>query len=388
MRVNSISYNLSKINLIKNQNKNFRPKNIGIDTVSFSGHKEYPVYLIGKDLTCFRFDGAKEAAKFLDMESSKVNRCLNTASKKELNGYLCTSASTIEVEKNGEVKVDKRKLLGFVSASDWGKSRVPVYKVLPNGKYEKYESVEKLACELGLNAESINKKVKSGFCMINGIAVVSSLYFEDETFEGEVNLDTYNQIIDEFNKIKKDSICAIFSDGSYKIYDSIIQASNDTKAKYSLITSIINNASDRLTTNGKITFERLAKVAKKDKDGKFVLDENGALQVDERLIAKTREVFLDTTFAPVVLILPDGSYQVYDRAKTLKEERGIKDSHLTLMLNCAKSIGGCTAVRMKDVASRDKNGILIFDENNNYIVDRNMIEQRYELAKLDKYYEN
>lgn len=245
-----------------------------------------------------------------------------------------------------------------------------VYVIDYDGSYEKHESAKAVKRKLNVtNVDSIlhGKNSASG----NKTYIYAD---ELEYQNGNINFQVLNKTLLSFRDANSQPIYAIDYFGNIQRFDNITQASIELKIDKAHISLFLTQSRE---TAREHIFIKAFDVELRDKSGKLLKDENGNPILDIATINKEREKFLyrNRKF-PVARIAKDGTVKTYANMEQASTDMNCKKAHIDASYrNQGITHGSYTFVRLSDVVLLNEFGDVVFDENNDFVIDYNKVKE-------------
>ncbi len=315
-----------QIVLLKNIFKKVREK--------FSQHS---LYAIDIDGNIKKYSSVKEATEVLNMPENSIRCAVST--NKVINGYAFYRAKDVEIiNDDGSVNLNK-KILQFPHGK---KLEMPVYLLkISDNSYTRYENVKELIAKTGLNKTAIYQNLDGYNHRTGEYICISANEVETKDNDGNVEFDfrVFNSAKSAISAFEK-PIYAIYSNGEYKRYNSVTEASEDT------------DFSRRIVYEGSLEnkiIKRNVVFANADEIEKF--NSRGDLIVDKKLIKKISKKIKDNNKSYIVYAFKDdGSYMVFNTAKEASEKLNVAHCNIAHCISGQrKSAGGYRFYSAKDV---------------------------------------
>ena len=203
-----------------------------IKSVDFNNLKRN-VYMLDEEgkYTLISPDDIKNGAYF-DYEHNIIQSMLGKTTY--FNGYVFTpEENVVSVDSDNNKIFDNKKADEIIQFYAPSRSKVPVYAVLNNGNYKRYDSISDASAELGVSAGAIRHSVNK-YALLSGYVFVLAKDTEKNTENGEVVLDeeklkSLNNAARNNKKIKNISFYVVTKDGKYMRFNSIRQAEAQLK---------------------------------------------------------------------------------------------------------------------------------------------------------------
>lgn len=288
--------------------------------------------------------------------------------------------SNIQVKQN-KVNASKpqpnskpQNLIGLDCVSGYNISfcaKRPVYIINYDGSYERFES----QAEAGRKYSDFAMR-----CCLDGKIYASGskiLVYADE-FENsdkKVNVSAINKILLNFKYASKQPLYSIDFSGNIQRFNDIKDATEKTGISKSDISCILSGKTE--ISRG-YTFVKAFDVESRDENGKLMLDENDKPIVDIKKLNKARENFLKTTKNfPIVSLNKNGEIKQYHNSKEIADELDTtKDSIVGAIYYDNVVSDNYIFMRLSDVVKVDEFGDVVYDENNDYQLDYDKINER------------
>lgn len=255
-------------------------------------------------------------------------------------------------------------------------SRTPraIYAIDYDGNYEKIESISKVE-----NAVSgAIGAVLDGRCAVfdNRTYIYADCA---ESSDGKIDSNAIYKAILRFQNAQNQPLYAIDFNGNLQRFNNRKEASTAFNIPLNNINQVLNHTIE--TTNGYV-FIRAFDVEMRDKNGKLLKDENNKPILDMETINKLREGFLyaGRGFA-VVSIDKKGNIIQYQNLKEAAKKTANKRENIAQALSSGKITQGKYAfARLADVVLIDEFGDVVFDENNDFVIDYDKVEEFRQMA--------
>ena len=250
--------------------------------------------------------------------------------------------------------------------------KTSIYAVNVNGGQEavrKFESIAQASRELDVSKRSIS-------AVLDGANHVTSNYFfyyADDLERGqsqkEINRKLINSVPSQLDNAYSQPIYALCLNGEYRRFNSPKEASQELDVPYSKISRSLRQGEKGAICNN-FTFVKASNVERRDVNGVPILS------VKE--LNQQRERFLKAATCPIVVITESMEIEIFPSQKEVEDKFNIMSSNLSHAINHGpKAYKGRVYVRLEDVVARNKKKELIFDENNDFVLDELKIKQVY-----------
>lgn len=267
---------------------------------------------------------------------------------------------------------DKANLNGLDCVMNYNLSfgKRAVYVVNYDGSYQKFDSAKTIKRKFNTtNVDSVlnGKNIASG----DKIFVYAD---ELEQKNGEVNPQVINKVILGFRDANSQPIYSIDYFGNIQKFDNISDVAIELGISKSQVSLVL---SGRRPTAGEYIFVKAFDVELRDRNGKILKDENNNPIVDVDLINKLREKFIykDREY-PILRVDRKGNVKHYKNLQEAALDMNCKKINIEQSLRNGKTTcKDYTFVRMSDVVQIDEFGDVVFDEDNNPVVDYVKVEE-------------
>ncbi len=249
-----------------------------------------------------------------------------------------------------------------------------VYAIDYDGNYEKIESISKAKNTIPSAIEA----VLNGRC--TALDDKTYIYADcAETPEGKIDTNAIYKAILRFQNAQNQPIYAIDFYGNLQRFSNRKEASIAFNIPLNNINQALNHVIE--TTNG-YAFIRAFDVEMRDKDGKLLKDENSKPILDMETINKLRERFLyaGKGFAIVSIDIKGNIIQYQNLKEAAKKTANKRENVAQVLLNGKITQGKYAYARLADVVLIDEFGDVVYDENNDFIIDYDKVEQIRQMA--------
>lgn len=324
---------------------------------SFKNSRAVELYAVDKNGVFQKFSGVRNAAKELALDARNISRCLNGDAKR-CGGYMFIRADEVETAgSDNQVNIDIAKLWQLNEKSIEKDNCSSVYAVSPDGVWKKYPSIKQAALDTGMDSSVISSSLSKDYGSINGYSFVFAKDVEAADENGQIRID-YNVLKEKFEAVNKNSIYAVYKDGTYKKYFSISDAVEELGLYRSSISACINGNRGYSKAGGCVFV----------KANDVETFENGHVCVNKSLLGKFSAGLAETGPKSVYLFDSKGRYQRYDSA-------GIASDTLNLSLNAVKRcLSGKQSVH-RGYSFFYGDNFERYDEKGNIIVDWDKLDE-------------
>ena len=254
-----------------------------------------------------------------------------------------------------------------------------VYAINYDGSYERFDSIAQAA--KGESYEAI-KQVLSGR---NNSGNNRVYIYADEVEKDNIAImpDVINNALLNFRNADNQPIYAIDFQGNMQRFDSVANAVEVLRIDKDMISKVLRHT--KKTSRGYV-FIRAFDVELRDKNGKLLKGEDNKTIVDMKKINELRARFLDKgKDFPIVSIDKNGNVEQYqDITQAIKHFE-------TKRINIQQSImsnrifqTNYVFTRLADVVQIDEFGDVVFDENNDFVIDYDKVEKLRQMAFREK----
>lgn len=248
-----------------------------------------------------------------------------------------------------------------------------IYAINYDGSYERFESAKEAAN--GGNQSKIIQTLQGKSSCSDGKVYV---YADDlELPNGEIGPKALNMALLNFKNAQNQPIYAIDLYGNTQRFNSVKNASAVLKIGAPNIIQVLNQS---LKSIGGYTFIKAFDVELRNKNGKLLKDENNNPIFDVDKMNKLREVFIYAGGKyPVVAIDKQGNAKIYKNTKEAGSSLNIKN---VAQCVCNESVaqGKYFFTRLSNVVMLDKFGDVVFDKNNDFVIDYDKVEEFRQMA--------
>ena len=246
-----------------------------------------------------------------------------------------------------------------------------IYMINYDGSYEKFDTVSAAAKKSKINSKSIYSVLNGKADSVKQKTCMFSQDVEDD--EGEPLPGIIKLAINSFSDNKKMPIYAINHKGEYIRFDNHKEASKELGIVYSSIASILDN--QKSIAKG-WTFISAFEIEKRNKHGKILQDQNGFPVIDKEKIKKAKEKFLESpNNSPIIAIDKNLNTRIFENLNAAHKELDITPSQIYQAIYEKHSLKGYAFEKLNEVVERNKNGEILYDANNNYLLDEEKIKK-------------
>lgn len=246
-----------------------------------------------------------------------------------------------------------------------------VYAIDYDGSFERYNSQIEAGKKYG---KFTVQRSLDGKIYASG-SKVFVLADEIENSEGEINTSVINKTLLNFRYANNQPVYSIDFNGNIQRYNSPNEAAEKTGISQSGVSLILSEEQETLKG---YTFLKAFDVELRDKNGKLLLDENGKPLVNMKKLIKAREKNLKATknFS-IVSIDKNGNIKRYKNSKEIVDELGCTFHNVHSALSFDNVVrDNYIFMRLSDVVKVDEFGDVVYDENNDYQLDYDKINER------------
>lgn len=244
-----------------------------------------------------------------------------------------------------------------------------VYAINYDGSYEKFDSIKAIKEELNI---SYVRDILEGKGIASGDKVF--VYADEiEQENGKINQRALDRAILAFKDANSQPIYSINYQGEIQRFNTPTEASIALGVNRAEISENISESRKRYA---KYVFARAFDVELRDKSGRLLKDENGNQVVDIDKINKLREKFLyKRQKFPVIRVEENGDIKIYrDMDEAAFDLKCKKQNINQALLNQKTTQGKYTFARLSDVVLIDEFGDVVYDENNDFVIDYDKVE--------------
>ena len=244
-----------------------------------------------------------------------------------------------------------------------------IYAIDYEGNYEKLESMSDVKNATPCAISS----VLSEKCAIKDNKTYIYAH-EAELPDGKVDTSAIYRALSRFQDAQNQPIYVIDFNGNIQRFDNRKQASVALNIYLGSINQALNQTLEAI--HGYV-FIKAFDVELRDKNGKLLKDENNNPILDKEAINKLRENFLyiGRDF-PIVSIDKEGNITHYQNIKEASLKTNNKRANIAHSITSKKTTQEkCVFARLGDVVLVDKFGDVVFDCDDNYVIDYNKIEK-------------
>ncbi len=267
-----------------------------------------PVYSIDKNGNYQRYPRLIDAAAANSADTGLILKALRKEIKRAKNLAWAYAADVEYIDENNNIRPDVQKLEAInresLAAQDNG---VPVYTVDYNGKLTKYKSSQAAASSLGVHYHTVLRALNGEINTVKGTSLVRADEVENKDENGKIVLDS-GVLKEKWELANKNSIYALYKDGTYKKYISVHKASEESETGKSSIKNCLNGRSG--STKDGVTFVRASDVEHWDKD---------RVVVDTTLIGKLTKQLAAAGVRPVYVFSSDGNWRRFSDVKEVTQ---------------------------------------------------------------------
>lgn len=250
-----------------------------------------------------------------------------------------------------------------------------VYAINYDGSYEKFDDATTAK-------EKLNNSYVRNILEGKGIASGDKVFVyadELEQEDGKINVRALNRAILAFRDANSQPVYSINYQGEIQRFDTSTEASivlGVNKAQIS------QNVTCNRKTSSEYIFVRAFDVELRDKHSRLLKDEDGNQVIDIDKINKLREKFLYKGHKfPVVRIERNGAIKIYGDMDEAALDLNCKKQNINqAMLNQRTTQEKYAFVRLSDIVQIDEFGDVVFDENNDFAIDYDKVEEFRRLA--------
>lgn len=250
-----------------------------------------------------------------------------------------------------------------------------IYVIDYEGNYEKFESAQQ--AKEKYNMSNISHILTGKISTSKNKTLIYA--DEMELKNGEINLKAINKALLAFRDASKQPVYVIDFYGNIQKFENIASASKLLNIEQGAISSVLTQ---NIGVVRGCIFAKAFDIEKRDKNGKLLKNEDGSPVVDFKKINKLREDFLYVgKYFPIVSIDKDGNIEQFKDTiqaslKTNNNATNIRKSLQYGIITQEKY----TYARLADVVQVDEFGDVVFDENNDFAIDYDKVEQLRQMA--------
>ena len=176
--------------------------------------------------------------------------------------------------------------------------------------------------------------------------------------------------MNNFKFAKNQPVYAIpFPPGNIKRFNTIGEAAEEFGVSPTGIYKVLDDTSPKKVFSG-CTFVSSHDVEKRDSSSKLIYDEDGNPVVDQKVINKARERFLQTAYNyPVARISVSGDVTVFESGADFEEKTQLSKKYLFRTLTSNQKYKGYSYVRLEDLVAKDKDDNVLFNDDGTFMID-------------------
>lgn len=244
-----------------------------------------------------------------------------------------------------------------------------VYAIKYDGSYQKFESVKDACNAFGIS--NINNTLNGITSASNGAVFAYADTLEEK--DGTINPQALKKLLSGFEVASNQPIYMIDIHGTIHRFDKPTQAIEELHISQSQISELLNK--NKGTVKGYVAI-RAFDVDLRNESGALLKDKNGQQMIDRKKINKLRENFLYAKNFPIAKIDSKGNIKQYANTEKAALDTNRKKRDIYSSLNTGRIISeSFFFVRLSDIVARDANKDVVFDENNNFVIDDNKIQE-------------